>query len=73
MKRHVLVLALLAPLVAGALPLLRAQPQRIDPSLYAGLRWRSIGPFRGGRVNGVSGVAGQPSTLPRFRKDSACI
>jgi photosystem II stability/assembly factor-like uncharacterized protein len=32
-------------------------------SLYGGLRWRLIGPFRGGRVNAVSGVPGQPSTF----------
>ena len=35
----------------------------MDTSLYAGLRWRLIGPFRGGRVNGVSGVPGQPNTF----------
>jgi photosystem II stability/assembly factor-like uncharacterized protein len=32
-------------------------------NLYSGLHWRLIGPFRGGRVNAVSGVAGQPSTF----------
>ncbi len=32
----------------------------IDPSLYSGLRWRMIGPFRGGRVDAVSGVPGRP-------------
>jgi len=58
-----LALVLIAPVAAGALNGLRAQPQRIDPSLYAGLRWRNIGPFRGGRVNGVSGVPGQPNTF----------
>ncbi len=31
-----------------------------SPSLFAGLRWRSIGPFRGGRVLAVAGVAGNP-------------
>ena len=61
--RSLLALALVVPLLIAALPRLSAQPQRIDPSLYAGLRWRSIGPFRGGRVNGVSGVPGQPSTF----------
>ncbi len=35
--------------------------QQVDPSLYSGLRWRMIGPFRGGRSNAVSGVAGQPN------------
>ncbi len=35
--------------------------QRYDASLYSGLRWRMIGPFRGGRVNAVSGVPGQPN------------
>ena len=58
-----LFVALVAPLLMAAWPRLLAQPQRIDPSLYAGLRWRNIGPFRGGRVNGVSGVPGQPNTF----------
>jgi photosystem II stability/assembly factor-like uncharacterized protein len=35
--------------------------QEVDPSLYAGLRWRMIGPFRGGRSNAVSGVVGRPN------------
>jgi len=34
-----------------------------SPSLYSGLRWRLIGPFRGGRVNAVSGVPGEPNTF----------
>jgi photosystem II stability/assembly factor-like uncharacterized protein len=37
--------------------------QRIDPALYSGLRWRMVGPFRGGRVNAVAGVPGQPNTF----------
>ena len=37
--------------------------RQYDGSLYSGLRWRSIGPFRGGRVNGVTGVRGQPNTF----------
>src|SRR5215472_507930 len=37
--------------------------QAYDPSLYSGLRWRMVGPFRGGRVNAVTGVPGQPSTF----------
>jgi len=32
-----------------------------DPSLYSGLKWRSIGPFRGGRAVAVTGVPGQPN------------
>jgi photosystem II stability/assembly factor-like uncharacterized protein len=32
----------------------------VDPVLYGGLRWRNIGPFRGGRVAAVTGVIGQP-------------
>src|SRR5579863_3936171 len=37
--------------------------QEVDSSLYAGLRWRNIGPFRGGRVAAVSGAIGQPGTF----------
>ncbi|GAP65552.1 hypothetical protein MBSD_n0842 [Mizugakiibacter sediminis] len=32
----------------------------VDPSLYQGLHWRLLGPFRGGRVLAVAGVPGQP-------------
>src|SRR5215467_6199261 len=35
--------------------------QQYDPSLYSGMQWRQIGPFRAGRVTGVSGIAGQPA------------
>ena len=40
-----------------------SQAGAIDPSLYGGLKWRMVGPFRAGRVNAVTGVAGQPSTF----------
>src|SRR5947209_16870774 len=33
---------------------------KYPPSLYGGLKWRSIGPFRGGRCLTVSGVKGKP-------------
>jgi photosystem II stability/assembly factor-like uncharacterized protein len=32
----------------------------VDPSLLQDLRWRLIGPFRGGRVLAVTGVPGEP-------------
>jgi len=35
--------------------------QQVDPSLYNGLRWRMIGPFRGGRTIAVSGIESQPN------------
>ncbi len=34
-----------------------------DEATFAGLQWRNIGPYRGGRVTAVSGVAGQPLTF----------
>ena len=37
-----------------------AQTAAVDTARYAGLKWREIGPFRGGRVDAVAGVAGQP-------------
>jgi len=46
--------------VGSGLARITAAPH-IDPSLYSGLRWRNIGPFRGGRVNTVAGVPGQPT------------
>ena len=38
-----------------------ALAQSVDPKLYEGMRWREIGPFRGGRSNAVSGVKGRPN------------
>jgi photosystem II stability/assembly factor-like uncharacterized protein len=40
---------------------LSALAQQYDPSLYAGMQWRQVGPFRAGRVTGVCGVPGQPA------------
>ncbi len=33
----------------------------IDPSLYSGMRWRSLGPSRGGRSIAVAGSAARPN------------
>ncbi|MEM9674168.1 MAG: glycosyl hydrolase [Bacteroidota bacterium] len=33
----------------------------IDTTLYQGMEWRSIGPYRGGRSCAVTGVPGQPN------------
>ncbi|WP_426061369.1 VPS10 domain-containing protein [Hymenobacter sp. B1770] len=33
----------------------------LDSALYNGLKWRSIGPYRGGRSCTVTGVSGQPN------------
>src|SRR5215475_1157646 len=35
----------------------------VSPSLYDALQWRMIGPFRGGRVAAVAGVAGDLATF----------
>src|SRR5262245_61372493 len=60
--RASLALCAAAIAIVGFLTLASAQRQ-YDGSLYSDLRWRSIGPFRGGRVNGVTGVRGQPNTF----------
>ncbi len=51
----VLLLATLSPKPQSSGP--------IDPSLYAGLQWRNLGPFRGGRIAAVSGAIGQPGVF----------
>jgi len=52
-----LVLVGVAAIVALAPAVLDAQ---MDPSLFAGLRWRSIGPNRGGRSQTGAGSASRP-------------
>jgi photosystem II stability/assembly factor-like uncharacterized protein len=50
---------LLAPVARGGVPA-PAKGPAVDPALLAGLEWRSIGPYRGGRVTAVAGVTSQP-------------
>src|SRR4051812_37633944 len=45
-------------LLCSTLPVLA---QSIDPSVYSGLKWRMIGPFRAGRVTCVAGVPSNPA------------
>jgi photosystem II stability/assembly factor-like uncharacterized protein len=35
----------------------------LDPTIYSGMRWRLIGPHRGGRVSAVAGIFGDPATF----------
>ena len=50
------------PLVA-ALAVAFGAAAQVPESLYAGMKYRPIGPFRGGRALAVSGVRGQPLTF----------
>src|SRR3989441_13062107 len=47
------ILALLASYPAAA--------QQFDQNLFKGMKWRSIGPYRGGRSLAVAGVPGDPT------------
>lgn len=40
-----------------------ASAQTYNPKLWSGLQYRMIGPYRGGRVTAVTGVASQPYTF----------
>ena len=40
-----------------------AQQSEFNPDLYAGLRWRCIGPFRGGRTVAAEGVPAEPNVF----------
>src|SRR5207248_11593446 len=52
MKRWILLLAGIAASAAG-----------YDPKLFQELRWRSVGPHRGGRTKSAAGVASQPNVF----------
>jgi len=47
-------------LCAGMGLALPGAAQNFNPSLLGALKWRMIGPFRGGRVLAVTGIPGQP-------------
>ncbi|MFZ0212961.1 MAG: hypothetical protein WAL55_09655 [Candidatus Acidiferrales bacterium] len=44
---------------ASVLTLTLSAAAQVKPDLYAGLKWRNVGPFHGGRIASVTGVIGQ--------------
>jgi photosystem II stability/assembly factor-like uncharacterized protein len=62
---HAALIAFLALLAFGAALVTESNSshaqQASQSSLLSGLRWRNIGPFRGGRSVAVAGVASQPT------------
>lgn len=72
LKTSVLFLLLVCLAVVSPQPLLLAAPQKaaernvrmpVDAALFQGLRYRNIGPQRGGRVTAVAGHRKQPHTF----------
>jgi hypothetical protein len=55
MKTRVGLLALFAFVLA--------QADSLNPALWSGMKYRMIGPERGGRVTAVTGVPSQPFTF----------
>jgi photosystem II stability/assembly factor-like uncharacterized protein len=49
--------------VASLLVAYTAAVAQMDPDLSGALRWRNIGPYRGGRVRAICGVATQPNVF----------
>jgi hypothetical protein len=45
----------------AAQPATPAAPGQVDEKLFGAMRWRQVGPFRGGRVLAVTGVPGEPN------------
>ena len=37
--------------------------QSVNPELFQGMRWRMIGPFRGGRTIAITGIPGKPNVF----------
>lgn len=52
---------LLLAIMAGGMVFQAAWAQQITPADYGAMKWRLIGPFRGGRAVAASGVAGEPN------------
>ena len=60
--RKVKFLIIAVGLIVSSMPVF-VQAQQYDQKTFAEMQWRMIGPFRGGRVNAVSGVPGQPTVF----------
>jgi photosystem II stability/assembly factor-like uncharacterized protein len=60
-KRPLSVCLLTVAMLMFAFGQVAAQP--LNPDLFRSLRWRNIGPYRGGRVRAISGVPSQPNVF----------
>jgi photosystem II stability/assembly factor-like uncharacterized protein len=58
-REYFVFLALVSFSVATAFS---ANAQQIEPKTYGGMKWRLVGPFRGGRVLTVAGLPSEPNT-----------
>ncbi len=63
MRRLIALTLTLSLTLPGALRAIPASAQTYDSGMFGGLKWRLIGPFRGGRAITVTGVAGDPNTF----------
>ncbi|MGA2811635.1 MAG: glycoside hydrolase [Candidatus Acidiferrum sp.] len=59
----IIVLAATLFAIGGQQAAAQNPPPQYDPSLYSDLRWRCIGPFRGGRTVAITGVDRQPGVF----------
>jgi len=59
-KRPTVVLLLA---LAGAAPLLAGAAESYDPGLFREMRWRMIGPHRGGRTKAAAGIPDRPNVF----------
>ncbi|MDX1472005.1 MAG: glycosyl hydrolase, partial [Flavobacteriaceae bacterium] len=61
--KHLFLLFLIVPLLGFSQRKKSEKPQSaISDTMFHGLQWRNIGPFRGGRSVASTGVVGQPMT-----------
>lgn len=60
---RVTISGLLGVLAGASLVCTLACAQSLDATQFAGLKWRNIGPFRGGRVSAVAGSVSEPDTF----------
>ncbi len=59
---RLLAAAAMLAIAASSLPAVAA-PSSVAPVQYQGLRWRYIGPLRGGRTKAIAGIVSQPNTF----------
>ncbi|HEX3670930.1 MAG TPA: hypothetical protein VHT92_04405 [Candidatus Cybelea sp.] len=60
MRYHIPFVLACVAVGLSSLPV-NASAQAVSPSLYQSMRWRFIGPMRGGRTVAIDGVANQPN------------